>query len=410
MKKLGKPSALAAAVALSLTLPSSPGALASPFVDDASGSLQLRNYYFNRDFRDTGARPQAEEWAQGFIFRGKSGYSHGDQGLGLDVHAALGLKLASDDDHAGTALLPNALGDEGPDSYSHITFTAKAKISETELKVGGLTPSVPVLQASDIRLLPQTYTGAALTMNEISGLALQAAQLREFNQLNSTNREDMIANIGGTSDRFNYFGGAYTFPAQSSDSTTLGLWRGDLDGVYDQNMINLLHNMTLGDWKVGANLAYFDSDIEAGSTDNKMKSVMLSAGTGAHTFRLGYQHSDGDSAFPYIALSNPYVANYIQILDFGRPDEKSWQARYDLDFATLGVPGLKGLVRYVSGDNIDIAGADKEWERDIDFTYTVQNGPLKNVSIQWRNAMVRSDVAGDIDENRLILNYTIALR
>ena len=74
------------------------------------------------------------------------------------------------------------------------------------------------------------------------------------------------------------------------------------------------------------------------------------------------------------------------------------------------MPGLKGLVRYVSGDNIDIAGADKEWERDIDFTYTVQNGPLKNVSVQWRNAMVRSDVLGAVDENRLILNYTIALR
>lgn len=407
MKKLGKPSALAAAVALSLTLPASPGAHASPFVDDASGSLQLRNFYFNRDFRDTGARPQAEEWAQGFIFRGKSGYSHGDQGLGLDVHAALGLKLASDDDHAGTALLPNALGDEGPGSYSHITFTAKAKISDTELKIGGLTPSVPVLQASDIRLLPQTYTGAAVTMNEIDGLAVQAAQLREFNQLNSTNREDLIANIGGISDRFNYYGGAYTFPGTE---TSLGLWRGDLDGVYDQNMINLLHNMTLGGWKLGANLAYFDSDIEAGGTDNKMKSMMLSAGLGAQTFRLGYQHSDGDSAFPYIALSNPYVANYIQILDFGRPDEKSWQARYDLDFATLGVPGLKGLVRYVRGDNIDIPGADKEWERDIDFTYTIQDGPFKDVSIQWRNAMVRSDVLGAVDENRLILNYTIALR
>ncbi|MFO7705144.1 MAG: OprD family outer membrane porin, partial [Halopseudomonas sp.] len=74
-------------------------------------------------------------------------------------------------------------------------------------------------------------------------------------------------------------------------------------------------------------------------------------------------------------------------------------------------PGLKGLVRYVSGDNIDLraAGTGKEWERDIDFTYTVQSGPLKNVALQWRNAMVRSDVAGNIDENRLLVNYTIPL-
>ncbi len=406
-----KPRALAAAVALSLAIPTSP-VIAMSLTDDATATLQLRNLYFNRDFRGPGAQSKAEEWAQGFIFRGKSGYTHGDQGLGIDVHAALGVKLDSADDRAGTLLLPNSFGDEGPDHYSHILFTGKARVSNSELKVGGLIPTVPVAQASDIRLLPQTYTGAALGVGEVPGLDIQAGQLRQVNYLNSSNLQDIGATVGGTSDRFNYLGGTYKVDAISS---TLGLWRAELNNVYAQNLINLIVTKPVGGITLGANLAYFDTSDHGNQTlaiDHKMKSLMLSAGAGAHTFRLGFQHSDGDTSFPYLSQNNPYLANYVQILDFARADERSWQARYDVDFAGLGLPGLKGLVRYVKGTDIDLATTDdgSEWERDIDFTYTIQSGPLKNVALQWRNAMVRSDAIRDINENRLILNYTITLR
>ncbi|WP_339846028.1 OprD family porin [uncultured Halopseudomonas sp.] len=408
-----KTNTLAAAVALALIAPLSSTASAAGFTDDAKASLQLRNFYFNRDFRSTppGGRSKAEEWAQGFIFRAESGYTTGAVGFGLDVYAATGVKLHSDDDTAGTGLLPNTFGDEGPDSYGHASATAKAKISNSVLRLGNLVPAIPIAQASDIRLLPQTYTGGALSIDEIENLNVQLGQLREVNYRGSTNREDIGATVGGTSDQFNYLGGTYKF---TQSDTSLGLWRGELDDVYEQNMINVLQGFTAGDWKMGVNLAYFDTSDTGNqplNIDHKMKSVLLSAATGAHTFRLGYQHSDGDTAFPYLAENNPYIANYIQILDFARADEKSWQARYDLDFATYGIPGLKGLVRYVSGDNIDLgaAGTGEEWERDIDFVYTIQSGPFKNVALQWRNAMVRSDVAGDIDENRLIVNYTIPL-
>lgn len=411
--KLLKTSTLAAAVALTMAAPFATTATAAGFIEDTKASLQLRNFYFNRDFRSTppGGRSKAEEWAQGFIFRGESGYSEGPVGLGLDLYAAAGLKLYSEDATAGTGLLPNAFGNEGPDGYSHITGTAKAKVSNTVLKVGNLFPAIPIAQASDIRLLPQTYTGGSLSMGEIENLDVQLGQLREVNYRASTNREDIGSTVGGTSDKFNYLGGTYKF---TQSNTTLGLWRGELDNVYEQNLVNLIQGFDLGQWKLGANLAYFDTSDNGNqplNIDHKMKSVMLSAGTGPHVFRLGYQHSDGDTSFPYLAENNPYIANYIQILDFARADEKSWQARYDLDFAQYGIPGLKGLVRYVSGDNIDLgaAGTGKEWERDIDFTYTVQSGPLKNVALQWRNAMVRSDVAGNIDENRLLVNYTIPL-
>lgn len=381
------------------------------FIADSKASVEMRNFYFNRDFRDPGAQSKAEEWAQGFIFKAESGYTEGFIGFGVDVYAGLGVKLDSDDQRAGSGLLPNSFGEEGKDSYSEATAAVKARMSNTVLKVGGLMPKLPVVSSGDSRLLPQSFTGASLSVSEIENLDIQAGQLREVNYRNSSNREDIRSTVGGASDRFNFLGGTYAF---NSKNTTLGLWRAELQDVYGQNLINLIHSQPVGDWKLGANLAWFDTSDDGNQPldiDNELTSITLSAATGAHTFRVGYQHSDGDTAFPYLAETDPYVVNYVQILDFTRANEKSWQARYDINFASLGIPGLSAFTRYVSGDNFDVGGSEgSEWERDIDVSYTVQTGTFKNLAVRWRNAMVRSDATRDIDENRLILSYSFALK
>jgi hypothetical protein len=101
----------------------------------------------------------------------------------------------------------------------------------------------------------------------------------------------------------------------------------------------------------------------------------------------------------------------VQISDFANKDEKSWQARYDFNFASIGIPGLTFMTRYLTGDNVERADGSegKEWERDMDIAYVVQGGPLKNLGMKWRNATVRSNFGNDINENRLILSYTLPL-
>ena len=100
---------LARAVALatlgaSLTLPSLAQA---DFIGDSKATLELRNFYMNRDLRDPGvAQSKREEWAQGFILKAESGFTEGTVGFGLDAYAGLGLKLDSSDERAGTGLLP----------------------------------------------------------------------------------------------------------------------------------------------------------------------------------------------------------------------------------------------------------------------------------------------------------------
>ena len=161
-------------------------------------------------------------------------------------------------------------------------------------------------------------------------------------------------------------------------------------------------------------LAISDDQGEArgGEIDNRAFNGMLGYALGANKFSLGWQRMSGDSAFPYIDGSNPYLVNFVQVGDFAETDERSWQVRHDYDFAKLGIPGLTLMNRYISGDNARITGMDghgKEWERNTDIKYVIQSGPLKDVAVRVRNATYRSSFARDADETRIYLSYSLAI-
>lgn len=64
------------------------------FFADGKAGLELRNFYFNRDYRQPGAsQSYSEEWAQGFLLRYESGYTEGLFGLGVDALGLLGVRL-----------------------------------------------------------------------------------------------------------------------------------------------------------------------------------------------------------------------------------------------------------------------------------------------------------------------------
>ncbi len=112
-----------AALGSSITVPTLAQA---DLVEDSHASLELRNFYFNRDFRQSGARDNADEWAQGFLLRLESGFSEGTVGFGVDAIGLLGFKLDSGGDSGGTGLLP-ADGSAGgsQDDYAKLGLTAK---------------------------------------------------------------------------------------------------------------------------------------------------------------------------------------------------------------------------------------------------------------------------------------------
>ena len=73
-------------------------ALADFFADSKAGLL-IRNYYYNRDFRQEGGsstgQSHADEWAQGFILNYESGFTEGALGFGIDAVGMWGIRLDS---------------------------------------------------------------------------------------------------------------------------------------------------------------------------------------------------------------------------------------------------------------------------------------------------------------------------
>ncbi|MEX6502024.1 OprD family porin [Pseudomonas zhanjiangensis] len=392
------------------------------FIKDSKASLEARNFYFNRDFRQPGGnkgQSKAEEWAQGFILRMDSGYTEGTVGFGIDSIGMLGFKLDSGDGTAGSGLLVPDRSGGSQDYSSDLAVAAKAKLSKSTLRVGSMQFKNMAIASSDSRLTPQVFKGGQLISQEIDGLTLDGGYLREVNNRNSGDFEDLSMTIGTksdikvtgdkTTDSFQFLGGNYKL----TQDLTAGYYYSNLEDLYKQNSFNLVHVLPLGEGQsLKADLRYARStDDGRSNVDNKALGAMLTYGLAGHSLGLGYQKMSGDTGAAYLAGTDPFLVNYVQIGDFANKDETSWQARYDFNFASIGVPGLTFMTRYLSGDNVDLgaAGNGKEWERDTELMYVFQQGALKNLGVRWRNAMVRSNFTNDIDENRLILSYTLPL-
>lgn len=401
---------------LSLTLCAPVMAQDQGFFEDSSTDLLLRNYYFNRDFRDPGAtKSKVDEWAQGFILKFSSGFTPGVVGFGVDGIAMLGVKLDSSREASGSELLPVRSNGRAADNFSRAGVAAKMRFSATEIKVGELMPDVPVLRYDDGRLLPQTFRGAMLVSKEIEGLAVQAGQYRKVSLRNSSDMQELStwAAPGVTSDRFNYAGADYRFNEQR---TQVGVWHSQLKDIYQQSYFNLLHKQPVGDWVLGANLGYFidkdDGSARIGNVSSRTAYGLFSAATGGHTLYLGLQKVSGDTSWMSVyGSSGRTLGNDMFNGNFSNADERSWQARYDYNFAAMGVPGLLAMVRYGHGDNATTKQGTngKEWERDTEIGYTVQSGSFKNLTLRVNNSTNRRTFNSDFDQTRVIISYPLSM-
>jgi hypothetical protein len=290
----------------------------------------------------------------------------------------------------------------------------KAKVSATELKVGEWAPMLPVLRSDDGRSLTQTFQGAQVTSKELEGFTFYGGQFRANSPRNDASMEDMF--MGGrpdtTSDRFNFGGGEYTF---NDKRTLVGVWYSELEDIYQQQYYNLSHTQPVGDFVLGANLGYFigkeNGSALVGDMDNRSSSIMLSAATGGHTVYLGLQRMMGDTGWMRInGTAGGSLANDGYNSSYDAAKEHSWQVRYDYNFVAMGIPGLTFMTRYTSGDNVHVGTVSdgKEWGRESELAYVVQNGTFKSLNFKWRNSSLRRDFStNEFDESRVIVSYPL---
>ncbi|MNF35930.1 Porin D precursor [compost metagenome] len=392
------------------------------FLEDSTFNVTTRILNFGRDFRNNPAGSQSynRETGLGFNALYESGYTQGVVGFGVDAIGLLGVKLDSGKDRAGTGLFPTGSDGRSQDDYSEAGGAVKMRISDTVLKYGDQYTAMPVFATDDSRLLPEVATGTLLTFNEIKGLTVNAGRFTAMNAQDQTYHDSINGGSGLTSA--NVIGGTYAF----TDAFSATVYYSDVQDYWEKWYGNLNWSLPMGD-KQGlvfdfniyntqsdgtTNYSAFDGD----ELDNNAYSFSGAYTYDAHTFTLAYQKvtGDGDYGYGVDGGGTIFLANSVARSDFNAENEKSYQARYDLNMASYGVPGLSFMTRYVKGEDAHVESTrdGKEWERDIEAKYVFQEGAAKDLSLRVRQATYRS---GDgvyygspsIDELRLIVQYPL---
>lgn len=392
------------------------------FIEDSSFDIFNRVLYQNRDFKNgasNGASDSAnpagyrEETGLGIRLLFESGFTQGTVGVGFDAHSLSSIKLDSGRGRVGTGQFDKDSDGRGEDTQTEVGGAIKFRISDTVLKYGNQFVASPVFSTDDSRILPETATGTYLVSNEIEGLELSAGRFTALSSQTSTDRDTFglkSANIVGAS---------YTF----TDNFSGSVHASDVEDFWKKYYANLNYNLPLAEEQA----LNFDFNIYKTDYDDKYsndefdKNTLWSLATayslGAHKFTLAYQRSSGDHAYDYGVDGNGtiFVANSVQFSDYNGEDERSWQARYDLNMASYGVPGLSFMTRYITGDNITTSSGTegKEHEWNVEAKYVIQEGAAKDLSFRVRHAVWRAndayntDYSSDLNDTRLIVEYPL---
>lgn len=386
------------------------------FVEDAKLDLLLRNAYFHRDQKD-GVQDQSR-WGQGFIATFESGFTQGTIGVGVDAYGLLGVKLdtGKNREDGGISFFATDSNGKPHDDISEAGAAIKFRASNTVLKYGNQLPSMPVLAHDTTRLLPQTFTGTLLTSNEIEGLELNVGR---FTSQNDNNRAgwDSVNELKS----IDVIGGSYAF----TDNFSASLYFSDIEDVAEKKYGNLNYVMPLSDSQsLAFDFNIYKSEFDKQYTgtgsdeDNTIWGLAATYSVGAHSFILAHQRVTGDWGYDYdigdggnaIYMPNSFLS------DFNFKDERSWQASYELDFSSYGVPGLFWKTAYVRGSNIDAefyGGEGKATEREIfnQISYVVQNGAAKDLSLKLRNSILRTNnpAWNDMNEIRVFVEYPLSI-
>ncbi|WP_430491737.1 OprD family porin [Pseudomonas fulva] len=387
-----------------------PDLAVAEFFKDSQARLQLRNYYFNDDYRDGGN--DRREWAQGFILKAQSGLTEGTVGFGMEALGLSGIRLDSSRTHSGTGLLPVHDDGRAASEYSSLGITAKLRWQDTLLSTGTLLPKIPVLVYNDGRLLPQAFQGIQIEYTGIDRLYAHAGHLDKLKARNSTDSVDIFPQgyTGSEGTDFDFAGLRYDLSKQLSMST----YYGELRDFYRQQFYGLVYTVPLGIGTLTSDLRYFISDdagaARNGVVDADMFSGLFTYRRGGHSFGFGYQKVDGGTALPYVSVSTVYSFSNASVGKFIQPGERTWMLRYDFDFASVGVPGLAFMTRYYKGRGGEYRGLDaREHETNTQLKYVIQDGFFKGVGAELRHAISRSTYASDRDNVRLYLTYELYL-
>lgn len=401
------------------------------FIDDSNVQLKFKNFYLDRQIEqpDQTKTQDFGSWTQGITLDAKSGYADiGPVKVGVDVLVQHAVRLSGDrgdDDY----ILPFSNGKQARD-FGKVGATLKAKVSQTELRVGEILPVTPVVHFDPSRQLLTTYNGVWLESKDLDKTKITLGYLDSINARYENQAQDFKLwpnplNTERNQVKSGDSDGMYVAGIDYQATPELGLsyFYGDVTHIYRQNYLGVAYNKTLDEQnKVVAHVRYFDNresgDALYGDIDSQALSLKGAWTHGNHTVDVGYQqmfgeHGEKASFFPTLAgwVPQPYLANW-SVASFIRKDEKSWSLGYTYNFADVGVPGLTATVRHYDGWNIDNGAGNKrgkEDENNLIVNYVVPEGKFKGLGLQYMYIDTNfEDVPGffDLEEHRAAITYS----
>ncbi|WP_417701221.1 OprD family porin [Pseudomonas sp.] len=416
--------ALAVAAGTSQMAVASSQSESNGFIEDSSFNIFNRVLYMNRDFRNgpngasTSANPAGyrEETGLGIRLLYESGFTQGTVGVGFDAHSLSSIKLDSGRGRYGNGLFSQTDDGRGDDTQTEVGGAIKFRISDTVLKYGSQFTASPVFSTDDSRILPEVTTGTYLVSNEIEGLELSAGRFTAMSSQTGTSRDDINGKGEAGLKYANIVGASYSF----TDDLSAAFHASDVEDYWKKYYGNVNYNLPLAEEQAlnfDVNIYKTDYDKSYTNTtsdqDNTIWSLAAAYSMGAHTFTLAHQRSSGDRGYDYgvDGGGTVWLANSVQFSDFNQKDEKSWQARYDINMAEFGVPGLSFMTRYIRGTDMDVGTGSSEQEREIDVEakYVIQDGAAKDLSFRIRQAFYRNSFEGDLNDFRLIVEYPLSV-
>ena len=384
------------------------------FIDDSQVQLKFKNFYLDRQYADL---PQNNwgSWSQAVTLDAKSGYADlGAIKVGADILVQHAVRLNGRDKNPDW-VLPHD-GEKQARDFGKVGATLKAKVSQTELKVGEILPVSPVLVFDPSRQLLTTYSGAWLESKEMKDTKLTLAYIDGINNRYDNQFRELTKFAPPAYDNGAKADGMYIAGIDHQFNKNIGAsyWYADVQDIYQQHYVGVNYKTTLGaKAKLDSHIRYFDNsesgDQLYGNIDNQALSVGAKINHGAHTFALGYQQMFGQNAFPTIGgwVPQPYLVNW-GVATFTNVNEKSWGFTYAYDFSELGAKGLNATAVYFTGSDADVAGkqAQKSDEINLIVNYTLPEGKFKGLGIQGMYIDADFDWKTDLKEYRVATTYT----
>ncbi|WP_163832973.1 OprD family outer membrane porin [Spartinivicinus ruber] len=410
--------AVVAASAASITT-----AQAEGFIEDSTGNLSIRNYYFNENGKN-GNDFDRREWVQGFRFDFVSGYLFDT--IGFDYSAGAAFKL--DAPGKNFTNLPkdkgsnNDVNDIGGTTQAYV----KAKFGDENLglnaKHGLMQLGTATFGTSGSRILPSSVFATYLEGN-VSGLKLYGARITKHSDRDSSNFADALQSNGVNDnvDYVNIVGAAYEF----ENGLGFEVEAGKSDDFVEKRFAKAYYTIDMGsDTSLLLDARYGEAEEDGNKYDDtpndraesRYYNATATLNVGAASTWVGYNRTyEGNWISEYYGQDYGTFNSSLSLWqDYSRKDEKAWVVGVGYDFSDAGIPGLTAKAWYARSNGIDTVDAQVAHEGGSEFTqdltYKFQTGALKDLSVQWQHTRLNSPKAdNDEDSHRIKLIYDIAL-